>query len=68
MSASEFASKRDGWTVKIGTIEEMNLERTEYWKSLTPQQRLDKMFELLDVWKGENARRLERTYRIVDCS
>ena len=56
---------REGWTAMAGTPEEIDAERGKFWKSLTSQQRLDAMIELLDLWKGENARRLERTYRIV---
>lgn len=42
----------------------------EYFRSLTPQQRLDVFLELL--WRGRNgdeaAERLERVYRIVELS
>ena len=57
---------RAGWTIQEGTPEEIEDARIEYWKSLTPQERLDALFVLLDTWKGPNARRLERTYRIVE--
>lgn len=57
---------RTGWTIQEGTIEEIEAVRSEYWKTLTPQERLDALFVLLDTWKGPDARRLERTYRIVE--
>jgi hypothetical protein len=42
----------------------------EYFRGLTPQQRLDIFLELL--WRGRNrdeaAERLERVYRIVELS
>lgn len=56
---------RDEWTVQIGDHETLEKEREEYWKAMTPQERLDAMMELCEAWGGQDERRLERTYRIV---
>ncbi len=56
---------REGWTVRGGTIEELERERSEYWAAMSPNERVDALLQLLDAWKGPNARRIERTYRNV---
>jgi hypothetical protein len=56
---------REGWTVQIGDYETLEQQKLDHWKSLTVQQRLDEYILLLDFWRGDSARRLERTYRIV---
>ena len=57
---------REGWTIEVGSVEEMEAKRLDYWRSLTPQQRLDMMFVIRREVLGEDAERLERTYRIVE--
>ena len=56
---------REGWTVKVGDFEQLESEKLQRWRDMTPQERLDEYISLLDLWRGDDARRLERTYRIV---
>jgi hypothetical protein len=58
--------RREGWTIEVGTVEEMEAKRLDYWRSLTPQERLDMMFAIRREVLGDDAERLERTYRIVE--
>ena len=57
---------RDGWTIEVGSVEEMEAKRLDYWRSLTAQERLDMMFTIRREVLDEDAERLERTYRIVE--
>jgi hypothetical protein len=56
---------RKGWTVEVGDPEKLERQRLEKWKSMSPQDRLDAMIELNQIWRGNDGIRLERTYRIV---
>ncbi len=56
---------RKGWTVEVGDPETLERQRLEKWKSMSPQDRLDAMIELNQIWRGNDGIRLERTYRIV---
>lgn len=59
---------RSHWTVGIGTREEIEAQRIEYWRSQDPNFRVSVIAELRELHFGENAERLERTYSIVDLS
>jgi len=54
----------------FGSHQEADQADAEYFRNLTPQQRLDIFLEVL--WRGrrndEAAERLERVYRIVELS
>lgn len=39
---------------------------SDYYRSLTPQQRLDEMVQLLNRWGQWNERRLERVATIIE--
>jgi hypothetical protein len=56
---------REGWTIREGAIEELEQERVERWAALSPNERVEALLQLLDSWKGSDARRLARTYRNV---
>lgn len=56
---------REGWTIREGTFEDLERERIENWAAMSPNERVQALMQLLDAWKGPNARRLERTYRSV---
>lgn len=53
-------------SIQIGAREELEQERIECWRAMTPNERNAEFLKLLDAWKGPDARRLERTYRLVD--
>lgn len=57
---------REGWTIEVGSVEEMEQMRLEYWRSLKPQERLDLMAVIRREVLGDDAERLERTYRLVE--
>ncbi len=56
---------RHGWTVRAGSVEEIERERAAKWAAMTPNERVDALLALLDRWREPSARRLERTYRSV---
>ncbi len=50
---------------KVTTPEEDDREWIEYYRKLTPNERLAHLFQLLDESIPEDQRRVQRTYRIV---
>ncbi len=54
------------------SFEESERADRDYYRSLTPEQRLDILLELVDRWRqglpNESANRLERVYRVVELS
>lgn len=50
---------------KFDSFEEAEQADLEYYRSLTPEQRLDILFELVAQVNGENPPRLERVCRVV---
>jgi hypothetical protein len=56
------------FSIQFGSRDELEIARIEHWRAMTPNERLSEFFKLLDAWKGPNARRLERTCRLVDRS
>ena len=56
---------------KFDSFEEADRADAEYYASLTPQQRLDILLELVESYRkslGETAERFERVYRVVELS
>ena len=51
---------------RITTPEEAEQQDKEYYESLTPQQKLDMIFELRDAWTTPDQRRLKRTYQYIE--
>jgi hypothetical protein len=57
---------RSNWTIGEGTPEEIDAQRIEYWRAQDPNFRVSVVAELRKLYLGENAERLERTYRDVE--
>lgn len=55
---------REGWTIKVGNRDELERQRLKDWKAKTVSERLRLYDEFLATWKGNDARRLERVFRI----
>ena len=51
---------------RITTSEEAKQQDKEFYKSLTPQQKLDMIFELRDAWTTSDHRRLKRTHQYIE--
>lgn len=58
-------AEREGWTVEVGTPEEIEARRIARWRAMTPNQRLAALAEIRRQVLGTDEERLERTYRIV---
>jgi hypothetical protein len=56
---------RENWTVTEGSSESIEEIRLNTWASMTPNDRVEALVQMLDQWKGPDARRLARTYRNV---
>ncbi|MGV3618011.1 MAG: hypothetical protein ACO1SV_22015 [Fimbriimonas sp.] len=56
---------REGWSVQTGTVEELGKLRADQWATMSDDERVAALMQLLDTWKGPDARRLARTYRTV---
>ena len=61
----------DRVVAKFSSFQEAERADREYYRSLTPQQRLDLLLELNEAFRKEGdaaSERLERVYRIVKLS
>lgn len=56
---------REGWTIQVGAVEELEDARTAKWAEMCPNERVDALLAFLDAWKGPGSGTIERTYRIV---
>jgi hypothetical protein len=55
----------------FNSFEEADRADDEYYASLTPQQRVDILLEMIAAYReslGETGQRLERVYRVVELS
>ena len=52
-------------TWRFTTPEEADERDREYYRSLTPNERVAELLELIDAWTGASQQGLERTYRVV---
>gem|GEM_PF-6140718 len=60
------AKQREGWAVQwFSDPAEADAQVYRHYSSMTPQQRLDEMAELLNRYANWNERRLTRVARIV---
>jgi len=56
-------------TVRIVSFQEAEELDIEYWKKATPEEKLDTLQVLREIYytfKNENRKRLQRVYRIVE--
>ena len=56
---------------RFETLADADSADVEYYASLTPEERLNLQFELIEIYRisqGENSERFERVYRVDELS